>query len=615
MEWAKLLAENRAELTPERAQELQAMLGNQALEHLLEQREQAGAEESEAESEEEKSTADLEAEAEESVQAAPPPRMLPRMGGDQKGGGAVGVEVLKGGDEPDEPSERNEPPESRYTPSAAALANATLHAALTERGLLSASELTSRQRQLAERAAAITPDPLGAFLAPIRQVLQRPQDVVSPDLADAMREARTAGIWCEKFGWSETARAAGALLAGPIGALLNPDSAAESLLRIGALLDLALYDPQDSRTTLAVVAVSDSARRLAVRTMTTLGPPVPTARTLYRRAVGAPQEVVAAQSRIEDDGRLYALWLSARPGDAPTLAAEREASTEPGGRPNPEDNTVAAADAALHAILGNPEPTRSEAPAGQDPTITNTKLVLGFAANAQVELCTAALAVHRPQDHAVIDATLLELGEQFRRVGQRLVQSLQDATPSKAYGSQQAKQRFLALRDEGLARLAGVLPQPLAQADRSNSLGRWDEICSNLTKGRLGAVLDTLLQLNASGETDPLQALLMSCLPSEVDDATSPTGTELAAKGRELGLWHLGSVGACIRANRALRAGDRLNALESLLQFAEILARHNQKSALDMIVRRVEEFRAEWGEGDFNALFKQALSTVRRPDA
>ena len=85
--------------------------------------------------------------------------------------------------------------------------------------------------------------------------------------------------------------------------------------------------------------------------------------------------------------------------------------------------------------------------------------------------------------------------------------------------------------------------------------------------------------------------------------------------GRTLGCWHLAGTGACIRANQLELTHGKFDALKSLLLFSEILALHSEKSALDMIIRRIEELRATWGETVFNPLFEKAMSTLKNERA
>jgi hypothetical protein len=319
LDWAKLIAENRSEWTPERVQELQNQLGNRALELLLNLDEDGESELEEAV--EENAATDLEAEQEEGTASAPPLRALPRMGGTTRGQSGGGVEVVKGGDDDPEPTTTAEPdpPEARRI-GRAELANATLLAALTKRGLLPVTELSPVQRRAVARAEAITPDPLRSFLAPLRAALQSAEDLYRPDLSDALEIPRAAGRWARENGWSASTRGAGAILAESVGAIFHPDSAAETLLRIAALVELALFDPSDSRRILAGIASSTAPRDLASHTLAKAGPPVPTAHKLYREAVGKPAEPGQSLAISKVDERLNALRANTRPLPAPIFS-------------------------------------------------------------------------------------------------------------------------------------------------------------------------------------------------------------------------------------------------------------------------------------------------------
>jgi len=615
VDWAKLLAENRVDLSPERAQALQDQLGNQALQHLLQLQEKQGGEEEETEIEDGQSTADLEVEADEGQSPAASPRMLPRVAGLGQKGGAGGVNILHGGDPPDDPADSPDASDQNYTPSRGEIANATLIAALAQRGLIDKNSVTARQKQLAKRAAAITPDPFGVFLSPLREALQTREDLMGPDFPKALQKASVAGIWSTTSGWSNTARGAGALLNGPIGAMCSPDSPAESLLRIAAILELALYDPEDSRRPIAVIAVSDTPRALALQTAAKLGSPVPSAAKLFRQVVGDPKSAARSLTWNSVDERVHALTLAVRPSAAPHIIALPVSAQEPVNNAPQKSSALRAADDALRAILGEDPPTPKDEHEQPNITQKNVERLLGFAATAQIELCAAALAAYHPDAQDDIDATLVQIAREFRREGTTLVRWFH-SEPQHGVTHQlgNACARLNTLRDDGIARLAGALPQPMSvkQSDKNT---QWRPILESLKQGQYETSLN-LLETNAPNQDlEPLKVLIANCINDVEEESDHQSGVALAAMGRTLGCWHLAGAGACIRANQLELIHGKLDALKSLLQFSEILALHSEKSALDMIIRRIEELRANWGETLFNPLFETAMSTLKNERA
>ncbi len=611
VDWAKLLAENRADLTPDRAQALQDQLGNQALQHLLQLQEKQGGEEEETEIEDGQSTADLEVEADEGQSPPASPRMLPRVAGLGQKGGAGGVNILHGGDPPDDPADSPGASDQNYTPSTGEIANATLIAALAQRGLIDKNSVTARQKQLAKRAAAITPDPFGVFLAPLREALQTREDLMGPDLPKALQKTSMAGAWSTNSGWSDTARGAGALLNGPIGAICSPDSAAESLLRIAAILELALYDPEDSRRPIAVIAVSDTPRALALQTAAKLGSPVPSAAKLFRHVVGSPKSAARSLTWNNADERVHALTLAVRPSAAPQIIALPVSAQQPLSDAPKKSSALRAADDALRAILGEDPPTPKEQHHQPNITQKNVERLLGFAATAQIELCAAALASYHPDTQDDIDATLVQIAREFRREGATLVRWFNsEPQHNVAHELGDACVRLHKLRDDGIARLAGALPQPMSVKHPDKNT-QWRPILESLKQGQYETTLN-LLETNATQQaTEPLKALIAHCINDAEEDSEQQSGVAIAAMGRALGCWHLAGVGACIRANQLELTHGKLDALKSLLLFSEILARHSKKSALDMIIRRIEELRTTWGEALFNPLFEKAMRTLK----